>query len=940
MSFIVVELNTVLLLLLAILLSPTTRAQQALFPAAIPLAVRSPYLSCWDHVTNGTVFGQLWPATYNQSQVVHPLTFSRPRHSHYRLSQALGWTVLVRVDGVTYSFMGNTAASIVNGTVNMTSVAVTPTQTVVTAQAGRMQVNLTFLNPIEPSDWVKQSIPFSYMAFSAKSIDGSAHTVQVYSDVSGEWSSGNSNDTILWSATANGNVIYHMVYLQAPATFSEVDGQASWGRLYYAMKQENNVTYKIAAGDVARGWFPLNGALDNQVDTAFRAINDGFPVFAMSRDLGTIQSTQDPVVWTVGYTTDPAVNYTGQLGAYPAKHELYYRKEYGDDGSLIVDFLNDFSDAFLRAQQLDQKILQDAASVSNLLGDLVSLAIHQVYGSMQLTIGTDEFGRFNEFASDLVMFMKNIGGAEPNRVNAVETLYAAFPALMYIDPTLGAPLLEPLLRFQASPNYTIPYAASDLGSNYPNVTGSNSTHNQGVEQTANMLIMTYAQARASGDGSLISRYYRLLTSWADYLSNSTSFIQDQLSADGLSVSDQTNLAIKGIIAIQAMSHMSSIANQAVDAEKYSIAAQVLYRPWRTFAIFGLGNDPHILAAYFAQPDSWTLGYNLFADVWLETGLVELSVYNAHSSFILNTALNSTPSDFGLPVDNVFTDTVVAVSSWNLFVAAMTTDQGLRSNLISRVHNKAFSNASVGVFPVIYDSLHGTTIQGAASPAQGAMFAPLALNAPVHAIQANVTTRATPRTLPSKSHVVTVAGSVIGGLVAAVAALIGAVVFVRCRRRQDRRRKSLESSLGSVEVGPLMIVTPFDLNAVEVEEVHQNSTQEMEQQQLLSEPPQAQTSIPSTLHPTPSSSRERPVPPILVGLSSKELARLRSQQNANPPSNEPQSTSSSTGVTVRNGTRRASETRRLQSEVESLRREMQRLRTERFGAPPSYTSGNV
>ena len=74
----------------------------------------------------------------------------------------------------------------------------------------------------------------------------------------------------------------------------------------------------------------------------------------------------------------------------------------------IVDFLNDFTNASSRAQQLDKKILQDAASVSDRLGDLVSLAIAQVYGSTQLTIGTDALGNFNE--SDVMMFMKNIGG--------------------------------------------------------------------------------------------------------------------------------------------------------------------------------------------------------------------------------------------------------------------------------------------------------------------------------------------------------------------------------------------------------------------------------------------------------------------------------------------------------------------------------------------------
>jgi hypothetical protein len=76
----------------------------------------------------------------------------------------------------------------------------------------------------------------------------------------------------------------------------------------------------------------------------------------------------------------------------------------------IADFLNDFSNASSRAQQLDKKILQDANSVSDGLGYLVSLAIAQVYGSMQLTVGTDTPGQGNLNNSDIMMFMKNIGG--------------------------------------------------------------------------------------------------------------------------------------------------------------------------------------------------------------------------------------------------------------------------------------------------------------------------------------------------------------------------------------------------------------------------------------------------------------------------------------------------------------------------------------------------
>jgi hypothetical protein len=48
------------------------------------------------------------------------------------------------------------------------------------------------------------------------------------------------------------------------------------------------------------------------------------------------------------------------------------------------------------------------------------------------------------------------------------------------------------------------------------------------------------------------------------------------SADDLSVNNQTNLAIKGIIAIEAMSKMSSVVNQTADANNYSVCTGLSY----------------------------------------------------------------------------------------------------------------------------------------------------------------------------------------------------------------------------------------------------------------------------------------------------------------------------------------------------------------------------
>ena len=55
------------------------------------------------------------------------------------------------------------------------------------------------------------------------------------------------------------------------------------------------------------------------------------------------------------------------------------------------------------------------------------------------------------------------------------------------------------------------------------------------------------------------------------------------SADNLSVNNQTNLAIKGIIAIEAMSKMSSVVNRTDDANKYAVCIDPLYTiQWHSF----------------------------------------------------------------------------------------------------------------------------------------------------------------------------------------------------------------------------------------------------------------------------------------------------------------------------------------------------------------------
>src|SRR5450631_2085325 len=98
--------------------------------------------------------------------------------------------------------------------------------------------------------------------------------------------------------------------------------------------QGNNVTYQAASDADSRGNFTRNGMLPSQQHSNLNFTSDRFAVFAISRDLGTIQATQDPVVWAIGYTTDVAINYTDLSGATSTSRDPYYKIKYSNNADL------------------------------------------------------------------------------------------------------------------------------------------------------------------------------------------------------------------------------------------------------------------------------------------------------------------------------------------------------------------------------------------------------------------------------------------------------------------------------------------------------------------------------------------------------------------------------------------------------------------------------
>jgi hypothetical protein len=276
------------------------------------LAVRSPYLNFWITTkdTSGKSLrapGGTWPIAWN--------------------GRIIGWQGLVRVDGVAYEWQGQdggpTFATTIEG-----STILTPTTTMFTVAAGPVELTLTYLSPVEPSDWVRQSFPFSYLSVNASSTDGKSHQIQLYSDITGEPLSSNTGDGIKWSTTQTSKSLIHSMQRSVQLPFSERGDTPQDGTLYFATPAQSNLTWQTGSAVILRGQFMANGTLLNTRDNAFRNIQNGndWPVLGFSLDLGNITQSPAPFLVSVGLVREPAIR-TVSTGGLESR-SLYFWTKY------------------------------------------------------------------------------------------------------------------------------------------------------------------------------------------------------------------------------------------------------------------------------------------------------------------------------------------------------------------------------------------------------------------------------------------------------------------------------------------------------------------------------------------------------------------------------------------------------------------------------------
>lgn len=93
-------------------------------------------------------------------------------------------------------------------------------------------------------------------------------------------------------------------------------------------------TYQTGADVTVRAQFINNGRLPNTQDTAFRAIQDNWPVFGLAHDLGSVTGASAPVVFSVGHIRDPAIKYIVAGGGTQSR-SLYFWSQFSTSASLV-----------------------------------------------------------------------------------------------------------------------------------------------------------------------------------------------------------------------------------------------------------------------------------------------------------------------------------------------------------------------------------------------------------------------------------------------------------------------------------------------------------------------------------------------------------------------------------------------------------------------------
>lgn len=420
-------------------------------PPNFPLAVRGPYLSAWlpsgsdrsatppNIQGNGGYLAGQYPAFW---------TTSYGADGEFRL----GWSGFIRINGKSYQWMGDSFGTLVQQGPNAVQLSAeyTATRTIFAFQADSVKFNVTFMTPITPNDYLRQSLPLSYLHFELDTTTTKKKDIQIYTEIDERWVTGHDYDFQNYPYNMQFQVVnstsMYLVQRNNPEVYTEFRQRAEWGSSVYAVKNVAGLSSRNNNNVVTQLEFLTKGNL------TFDHGGVGGPdnSFAYAVNFSAPNAPSD-VVFAVGHLRNPYVNYVRAVPGVPGKSYQedrygYWQAQFPNFNDAVAFFLNDFDDALVHAKALDSQIVADAkkAAGGGIVGDhyaaIAQLAVRQALGAIEITISRDGTGAYN--ASDALIFLKEI--SSNGDMSTVDVIFPLFPLLAYLNVELLRDLLEPL----------------------------------------------------------------------------------------------------------------------------------------------------------------------------------------------------------------------------------------------------------------------------------------------------------------------------------------------------------------------------------------------------------------------------------------------------------------------------------------------------------------
>jgi hypothetical protein len=523
------------------------------------------------------------------------------------------------------------------------SVTLNATQTVYVFDCDEANLTVTFTSPLLLTDLSLLSRPVSYISFKLSSGDHKPHDAQLYFGASTDIAVNDPIQEITSSAYSSNalSILKAGTVEQALLKRKGDDVRIDWGYMYVAVPKNENAIQTISLPGAGIDKFISKDATANADLTRGKHL-------MLNTILSFPKINSEPTEQIILLAYDDL--YSVQYFHYNLK-PWWKQDTLATIESEIGKAAKEYGNVIKKCEAFNTNMYNDAMKAGGeKYAKLCVAAYRQSIAAHKLTKSKD--------GEILFLSKENFSNGS---INTVDVTYPSAPLFLEYNPELLKGMLNGIFYYSESGKWTKPFAAHDLGT-YPIANGQTYPEDMPVEECGNMMILTTAIAKAEGNVYYAKKHWKVLSTWAQFLSREGLDPATQLCTDDFAghLARNANLSVKAIVALGGYAMLADMLGEKDTAEKYQAMAKSFATKWTTLADAG---DHYALT--FDNKNTWSQKYNLVWDKLFEMHLFPDKVYDEEIEYYLKKQ-----NEFGLPLDNRAGYTK---SDWIMWTATLSSD---------------------------------------------------------------------------------------------------------------------------------------------------------------------------------------------------------------------------------------------------------------------------